>query len=60
MERSVPIGLASGVLPAQLALAVAVGPLIEAPVLIGLVYVALWLQRRLFVGAKADAAQATG
>jgi ACR3 family arsenite transporter len=35
-----------GVTSAQ-ALAGVVGPLIEVPVLVGLVYVALWLRRRL-------------
>jgi ACR3 family arsenite transporter len=36
------------------ALAGVVGPLIEVPVLVGLVYVALWLGRRLFGPAEVD------
>jgi len=42
------------------ALAAVVGPLIEVPVLIGLVYVALWFQSRLFAPSRASIAPSTG
>jgi len=37
----------------QEALVTVIGPLIEVPVLIGLVYVALWIRRALFEGRGA-------
>jgi hypothetical protein len=37
-----------------------VGPLIEVPVLIGLVHVALWLRRRFFPQAIVEEAEGSG
>lgn len=48
-------GIASGQ-----ALAAVVGPLIEVPALVGLVYVSLWCARRLNFGRRAEPAPASG
>jgi len=55
-ELAIVVTVGTFTIASQEALAAVIGPLIEVPVLIGLVYIALWIKQAWFRATASDAA----